>query len=478
MLSDEFPAKTLEAVSRVVEPKPLRSKEQLQKLYRPEVNRVRGEDIVLRMKIELEDAFLSTFYKAFVIGHSGVGKSTEMSRLFLELEGKYEAIPFSARLDLDPGNLEPYDVVLLMLMLLVEQSALPIDRGGLGFTASKVALQPLLDWLAEETDTTSRLSERQAELAAGVGVSEDSFLAKVLGVFASAKGELRYAASRRKERIEYRLRRLSELITIANRILAEYRRALRDQKGKEWIFLGEDFDKGFTSASIEKLFLNYGSLFRELETHLIFSIPVALAYSQKAAQLPFGNDRILNIPDTPVFDRQHQVHEKGRAAVRAVLAARVDPDLFEAGQLDRLIVASGGNLRDLFSMVRQAALNARIRQASQIGEVDSTFVINQTRITYQRRLGESPFDPDEVNYAKKAQRLVEIYNNVECSDMADPVLYSLLNARAVQEFNGERWFGVHPLVVEILERQGHLATATATRARTRKRQPSGDSAIR
>jgi hypothetical protein len=31
-----------------------------------------------------------------------------------------------------------------------------------------------------------------------------------------------------------------------------------------------------------------------------------------------------------------------------------------------------------------------------------------------------------------------------------------MRARAVQEFNGERWFGVHPLVVDILYRQGRI----------------------
>ena len=40
--------------------------------------------------------------------------------------------------------------------------------------------------------------------------------------------------------------------------------------------------------------------------------------------------------------------------------------------------------------------------------------------------------------------------------MPDPILHSLLNSRAVQEFNGERWFGVHPLVVDILIEQEML----------------------
>lgn len=40
-------------------------------------------------------------------------------------------------------------------------------------------------------------------------------------------------------------------------------------------------------------------------------------------------------------------------------------------------------------------------------------------------------------------------------------LYALLNARSVQEFNGQRWFGVHPLVVDILVSQKRLTTGAA-----------------
>lgn len=56
----------------------------------------------------------------------------------------------------------------------------------------------------------------------------------------------------------------------------------------------------------------------------------------------------------------------------------------------------------------------------------------------------------------KADRLVAIDERRPDDDVPDPVRYSLRNARAVQEFNGERWFGVHPLVVDNFGAQGHL----------------------
>src|SRR5262249_42768331 len=161
------------------------------------------------------------------------------------------------------------------------------------------------------------------------------------------------------------------------------------------------------------------------------------------------------VPDTQVFDRDHEAFRAGRAALQEVLEARVSSKLFGPGQMKRLIVASGGNLRDLFTMISQAADSALLRPASKgrIGKVDVDGAISELRTDYTRRLGVGPYDAAPLTYPQKAERLVAIYHRVPDYDVPDPVLYSLLNARAVQEFNGERWFGVHPLVVDILEAQ-------------------------
>jgi hypothetical protein len=71
-------------------------------------------------------------------------------------------------------------------------------------------------------------------------------------------------------------------------------------------------------------------------------------------------------------------------------------------------------------------------------------------------LGESVFDEAKVTYDNKAALLVRIYNQDPTAKIPNAVLHSLLHARAVQEFNGKRWFGVHPLVVDILHAQDKI----------------------
>jgi hypothetical protein len=122
--------------------------------------------------------------------------------------------------------------------------------------------------------------------------------------------------------------------------------------------------------------------------------------------------------------------------------------------MERLIVASGGNLRDLFKLVNDAASTSELRGAITINADDAHRAIVNLRSEYKRCLGESPFDSEKVTYQEKSDLLLRIYNGDQSAQIANEVTYSLLRSRAVQEFNGERWFGVHPLVVDILAKQG------------------------
>jgi hypothetical protein len=78
------------------------------------------------------------------------------------------------------------------------------------------------------------------------------------------------------------------------------------------------------------------------------------------------------------------------------------------------------------------------------------------RRDYRMRLGQSPYDVSQIPYPEKLARLLAVYGHAPDNDIPDPVLYSLLRGRAVQEFNGDGWSGVHPLVVDILKEQQHL----------------------
>lgn len=450
-------ATVLDDVYKTLSPEPLTKPDEFNAFYRPDVNVVRGADVVSHLRLGLLRAFGGLHFKAFLMGHPGVGKSTELTRLRRQIKQQYNVIRFSATGELDPANFKPFDVLLLMMAEVASRTARPTEDGGAGRTPPERRLQEIWDWFATETKTNIQTTRIGAEVSAGAGITPDSLWGKMLGLFANLKGEMKYSADRNTKVVEYRLNRLSSLIDLANSLLDDCNDLLRAAAGKEWLFLGEDFDKpGIPDAQVKGLFLTYANIFRDLRTHLIFTIPIALGYSGQAVQLPFANDRIFSIPDNPVFDSGHKPHQAGRSAIRAVVEARVTPGLFEPDQLERLVVASGGNLRDLFSIVSQAADTAILRSSPKIDASDAEAAISNLRSEYVRRLGESPFDEEPISYDRKVRRLLDVYGGDQSSAVPDSVLYSLLRSRAIQEFNGERWYGVHPLVVDILKRQNHL----------------------
>lgn len=441
-------ANTLEEIRNTLTPEPLRTAEELTAFYRDEVNAVRGGSRIDAIALRLRAAHGGAFYKAFLTGHPGVGKSTELTRLCGKVADGFAPIRFSATQELNPSTFRPLDVLLLMLIHVVEHTARNPAEGGAGVRPAEALLKRLLEWFATESRTFVRTEAGSATVEVGGGWDA------VIGLFARLKGEAKYAVERRREVVEYRLSRLSELLALANALIDDCTQRLKQRDGREWLLLPEDFDKpGIPADRTSELFVDYANIFKDLRLHMIVSLPIALAYSERGAELPFKYECV---PDTPVFGVDHSPHAQGRAALQQVIAARADPALFDGGVAERLVVASGGNLRDLFTLSTQAAEESQLRSATTIGSEDAETAIRFLRTEYERRLGQSPHDPQPIGYPEKAEKLVAVYQGKPEASIPDVVLHSLLRARAVQEFNGDKWFGVHPLVVDILTKQRRL----------------------
>jgi len=459
-----IPATSLSEIIYTLSPEPLSTPEELAAFYREEVNDVRGKDKVKRVELRLNQSFKRLPCKVFLMGHPGVGKSTELTRLIYQVEDKFCTIRIEADKVLDQSHFKAFDVLLLMMSELFEKTARPIAAGGTGWRPPAGLLRKIKDWLASETTIHTQKTALAMALEAGAGPEEKSLWQQILGLFASLKGEIKYASTREKKVVEYRLSRLDSLIDLANQLLDACNQHLLQASQREWLFIWENFDKGgFSPLQTEELFLAHGKVFRDLRTHLIFNLPISLGYSSRAVQLPPFLE--VTIPDTPVFQPDRTPHVRGREVLAAVLEARVQPELFEPGEMMRLIVASGGNLRDLFVLCADAADSALLRGTKTIEATDVEAAIADLRVKYRNGLGQSEFDADKIAYDDKAVQLTRIYHQEEEAKIPDPVLYSLLLSRAVLEFNGERWFGVHPLVVDILEDQKRIEPDAGGRVR-------------
>jgi hypothetical protein len=452
--SHTTPALSLSEVHLTLRPEPLSTEAELAAFYREEINYVRGDQIQ-RLAQGLKRAYGSNHFKALLMGHQGVGKSTELSCLSLQLAEQFRMIRFSAVHDLDPSRFQPLDIILTMMAEVAERTSQPIEDGGAGQVPAEVRLQEIWDWFATEKETREQAVAKVVTIKIGAIAREDSLWLPILGLFANLKNEMKFATNRKQSRVESRIERLPALLEIANRLFDNCNDLLHLATGQEWLFIGEDFDNtGILPTLIENSFIKHAHIFRELRGHLIFTLPISLYYSSKAQQLPFTSDRCFVLAETPMFYPDRRPNMKGQWAIADVLTARMLSSLFDADQMERLIVASGGNLCDLFSLVNYAADTAELRGATTISRDDAHEAIVHLRNNYEQRLGQSPYDVEKVTYQEKSDRLLKIYDGDQSAHIPDEITYSLLRSRALQQFSGEHCFGIHPLTVDILAKQG------------------------
>lgn len=442
------PASSLAGLAWTLMPEPLQTQEEIAAFYRSEVAEARGTQKVAMLEVALTQSIGIGTFRCFLAGHPGVGKSTELTRLIGRIAPRLRAIRLNIADELNPAGFRVFDVVLLMMAVLFEEAS-RLRR------LPAALMNDIKEYLASrETVETSR-DEAEIGAEAGGGVSDNSLLAGLLGFFARAKAQIRYAVERSERVVAYETSRLSDLVGLMNRLAEEANRGLTESQ--EWLFVIEGFDKfGVTTEKLRDLFINYGTVFDELRVHMILTAPIWLLHSQDAERLPFGGNRRFVIPDIPVYTPENEPNIKGRMALTRVLESRAESGLFAEHQIERLVVACGGSIRDLFSMVSLAALNAQVDNRTLIEGGDVETAINEMRGTYLSKLGDNPGDPDHLPFAAKADRLKMIYEQQPEAKVPDVVLYSLLRSRSVLQFNGQVWYGVHPLVVDILKQQKKL----------------------
>jgi hypothetical protein len=469
-------ATRIEDVYRAFDPSPLDTPDELQTFYVDELNRIRGSDRIETLALGLRRQHGRGFYKAFVMGHSGVGISTELTRLQTRVSDRFRVLRLSATLDFDRVNFKVFDIPLRIALGLADETAKSVQDGGAGSEVPDELIRRILQWFRTEEITLKDGTEKSG--GAGVELGSGPLLEKFLSFKTSLKGEIKFSSGREKKVIEYRQKNVGQLAQLANDIIDDCNRRLRQATGCEWLVIGDDFDKpGVPRETIEAAFIENGDMLGNLHCHLVIDIPVSLGHSSRANQLPPQFEGPHNFPDTPVYQKDHTEHKKGRAALRSVIAHRMDADLFARGQELRLIVASGGNLRDLFSLIVDAATHAELRAQpkppAKITKADCDAAINNLRKEYRDHLGSTDFDIEKADLKAKLDKLTDIYLGKPEAEVRDATLYSLLHAKAVQEFNGISWFGVHPLIVDFLDRLEGRAELDTCRDVKTKRLPGG-----
>ena len=367
-----------------------------------------------------------------LLGHRGCGKSTELNHMSKHLqEDGYPVRTIDCAADLDLNSPVFEDLLILMgdaLLSIAYEYGCELDP----------ALQKFLEtyWNEVERDWTAIGS---GTLESGVKVeAKTPTLLRVLRLSVAMKGILKYNEQRRTIYRQHISRRLSEWTKAMNQIADAISEKL---EGRQPIVIFEELDK-LQPNEAWGVFYDQARTLSAFRFPVIYTFPIALFYDAKFHALE-SHFKAWNFPMIKVAKLEGGRNEAGFAAIRALLRLRADVDaLLADGVLDLMIEKTGGSLRDLFAVITEAALLAKWGDHATIEAEDARYAL----VTLQSKLTRWI---EKKHYAFLADIAQGNREQIEDKEM----LLEMLQGGIVLEYNGTRWYSVHPLVEDFLRQQ-------------------------
>jgi hypothetical protein len=150
----------------------------------------------------------------------------------------------------------------------------------------------------------------------------------------------------------------------------------------------------------------------------------------------------------------------GFEIVRMIVLNRIQEDLIEPDALDLLIRQTGGVLRHVFDVLHEAAV---MTSASiPLSRDHIQYGLNQLRreLSLQIALPYNPLPGGPESVERLYERLTECSQKQQKGEkpglISDAINQILIKSCALVEYHGERWIGVHPLIIDYLKAIGRL----------------------
>jgi hypothetical protein len=431
-------AKQLGDILKVTGKKPLTG-EDFDKFY-VNTDDARGYPSALELADYLH-SLSETPQKILFTGHRGSGKSTELWRLQQQVNDLYFPIVFSVGDHLDRFNLEYIDLVFLVMERIyasARENNIFLDED---------LLDNILKWVEDTTEIRTKDEKSGVEVEAGAGTPK--FLS---AIFARVKGILQMSSETKVE-IRRKIKpRIAQLVDRCNRLLEAVNNQLRET-GKRTLVIVEDLDK-IRIPTAREIFCENAEVLVRLDTHIIYTVPIFMLYSREIAALRRSFDHEEVLPMIKVKDKNSKkLYPPGKQAVEEIIYKRIDKKIIQEEAILYMFEKSGGCLNDIFEMLRNGALKGMRYKKTfdrELAEMGS----GRIKKFYEMALSASP--EGDIHPDQYFEKLKEVYQSETKKISADPVTMDLLNSLALLEYNEERWFDVHPLVVDIMKEMGKL----------------------
>lgn len=445
MTNELKPAQTLRDVFNAVDPaRPLESGDPRY----VDCTEVRGNEDVVKQLYETITWSDEVTAQLFT-GHRGCGKSTELLRLKHRLEeADFAVIYFQADELLDLNDLVYSDV----LVAIARQVHAGLEAMGVELDAE--LLDQVLEWFAEVVYEYEDVETAKAELKSEFKIGLPAALSPFAQMMAKVTGQLKTGFESKKQ-VRRRLDpQITQLIDNINLLLRDGEVNLR-QAGKQGLVIIIDnldrisfreLDAGQRNSH-DALYIEHGEQLRALRTHLVYTVPIAMFYSEQASILRgiFPDHQIL--PMIKTRDREGEAWEAGLKTLRTILERRIAlGEVLENGALALLCEVSGGHPRDLMILVRYACRYAEDRYPKPIDVDAAEKAVERLVSEYSRMIPEEHFP-----------LLAQVYLTKRVEN--DKSHRTMLHNLSVLEYvNGAPpWHDVHPVVLRLPKFQEALA---------------------
>ena len=359
-------------------------------------------------------------------GHRGSGKSTEINKLCLDLEGKFfiVKVSFSNRPDVDY-----IDVLLKAAMTLFKTAT---DDTVIKKAPAQImdeALTDILHFITNKLYGEAYISNSEITASGSVSAKINLYAIEFEAKF-EAEPQSRQAFKANSEKL------LAEIIDKIN-LLSE---RIRPAYQRPVLFIFEDADK-IDLKNAKEIFYQHSNTLVTIRASAIYVIDISLRYHPDFTATKASFSEFFCLSNIKLRTKERKKVNENRALLAQIIDNRAENRLFAPEAKDLLITHSGGLIRSLISLIQRAASEAYIEDSTIITEAHVQQAINQQKGDFIAMLESKDYP---LLFARHTdQRLT-----------SDDDIQNLLQSLALLEYeNGELWCDVHPIILpEVIKR--------------------------
>ena len=380
---EDFRAKTLKEAFRLCDVDPLLGAG-LERYY-VDLAPVRKTEAIEGVSTDLDFQEAGDFCTILFTGHRGCGKSTELQRIRRQWETDYKVIYLEANEETDINNAEYTDFYLIV----IKQVEFALREMGLAFDVG--LRKSFEDWFKQVTKETEQTVESSINAQAEASLKgEAPFLAKIM---VKLLAQIRGADTRRTLIRQTLQQDISRLKADTNLLLRDAYQKVKAYYPKGFLIIFDNLDRVPPDVG-EHLFFDYAAQLQELACTIIYTVPISVLCSSKNITNSFGEPHVVSMVNVYELARDKcdlGYNTAGPDCLSQIIQKRVDVvALFESSQeLLDLVKASGGHVRQLMQMMRNACRTASTRKHVKIQPDDVLYAIKQQQFGFER------FVPDD-----------------------------------------------------------------------------------